>query len=155
PTPPPPPSQPHSPPLDERDGSPTPPPPPEQRQIAYQRCPQPQINIEALSAQAVLPKLKETMEFVAALASATLKDPVMKLSTPAMERIRNPPRQPLVIDNPGHWHSISVYLATEHSSEATYNKVCQSTTWNFSDAQGVEDILLFHEVENLIATLTG
>jgi len=95
------------------------------------------------------------MKFVAALASATLTDPVAKLNTPALERIRNPPRQPLVIDNPGHRHSISVYLATEHSSEATYNKVCQSTTRNFSDAQGVEDILSFHKVENLIATLTG
>jgi len=48
-----------------------------------------------------------------------------------------------------------VYLATEHSSEAAYNKVCQSTAWNFPNAQGVKDILSFHKVESLIATLTG
>jgi len=95
------------------------------------------------------------MKFVSALASATLEDPVAKLSLQALELLRNPPHQPLVIDNPGHWHSISVYLATEHSSEAAYNKVCQSTARNFPNAQGVEDILSLHKVESLIATLTG
>ncbi|KIK11130.1 hypothetical protein PISMIDRAFT_57788, partial [Pisolithus microcarpus 441] len=95
------------------------------------------------------------MSFVLALASATLEDPVAKLGPSALDRLRNPPRRPLRIDNPGHRHSISTYLATEHSSKDAYEKICRSTARNFPGAQGVDDILSFYGVENLIASLTG
>ncbi|KAI6007028.1 hypothetical protein EDD15DRAFT_2394684 [Pisolithus albus] len=151
----------HSPPRDETETcSPLPPPSrleqaPPAMSIMYQRRVRPQINIQDLSRHVVLPKLQETMVFVSALSSATLEDAVTKLSPPALERLRNPPRQPLRIDNPGHRHSISTYLATEHSSKDAYNKVCQSTAQNFPGAPGIEDILSYHNVENLIASLTG
>ncbi|KIK17012.1 hypothetical protein PISMIDRAFT_112278, partial [Pisolithus microcarpus 441] len=174
------PSPPHSPPdgtemappplPDETDGPPpplpdethasSPPPPPDRMdsnppEITYQRRARPQINIQDLSEHVVLPKLRETMQFVSALASATLEDPVTKLSQLALERLRNPPCQPLRIDNAGHRHSISTYLATEHSSKDAYEKICWSTARNFPGAEGVNDILSFHNVENLIASLTG
>ena len=128
---------------------------PVNHQITYERHPRPRINIQQLKARAVLPKLQKTMEFVSALSAATLEDPVAKLSTQALECLRNPPRQPLLIDNPGHCHSISTYLATEHSSKDAYERICRSTAWNFAGAQGIEEILSFHSVENLIASLTG
>ncbi|KAI6014213.1 hypothetical protein PISMIDRAFT_124209, partial [Pisolithus microcarpus 441] len=87
--------------------------------------------------------------------SASLEDPVAKLSPLALERLRNPPRQPLRIDNPGHRHSISMYLATEHSSKDAYKKIQRSTSQNFPGARGVDNILSYHNVENLIASLTG
>ena len=95
------------------------------------------------------------MDFILALSTATLADLVAKLGPQALERLWDPPRWPLLIDNAGHRHSISIYLATEHSSEDTYEKICRSTARNFSGAPGIEDLLSFHNVENLIAAMTG
>ncbi|KIM50461.1 hypothetical protein SCLCIDRAFT_145454, partial [Scleroderma citrinum Foug A] len=122
------------PPPEEHDA---PPPPPnhldqENRRITYQRRTRPQINIQHLRECIIIPKLKETMDFVSALSTATLADPVAKLGPQALERLRDPPRRPLLIDNAGHRHSISIYLTTEHSSQDTYEKICRSTARNFS-----------------------
>ncbi|KIK19820.1 hypothetical protein PISMIDRAFT_13390, partial [Pisolithus microcarpus 441] len=89
----PPPSPPHSPPpREEPETHQTPPLPnrvnrslPEIRQIAYQRRARPYIDIKDLRERVVLPKLKETMEFVSALADAALEDPVAKLGPLALE----------------------------------------------------------------------
>ena len=134
---------------------PPPPPPPENCRITYQRCTRPQINIQHLHECDAIPKLKETVAFVFALSTATLADPVAKLSPQALERLRDPPRWPLFIDNAGHRHSISTYLAMEHSSEDAYKKICRSTAQNFSGAPGIKDLLSFHKVENLIEGMTG
>ena len=115
----------------------------------------PQINIQHLRKYVVIPKLKETIEFVFALSTATLEDPVAKLSPQALEHLQDPPRWPLFIDSVGHHHSISTYLATEHSSEDAYEKICRSTARNFTGAPGIEDLLSFHKVESLIEAMTG
>jgi len=115
----------------------------------------PQINIQHLREYVVIPKLKETIEFVFALSTATLEDPVAKLSPQALEHLQDPPRRPLFIDSVGHHHSISTYLATEHSSEDAYEKICRSTARNFTGAPGIEDLLSFHKVESLIEAMTG
>ena len=130
-------------------------PPPENRRITYQRRTHPQINIQHLCKYVVIPKLKETVEFVFSLSTATLEDPIAKLSLQALERLWDPPCQPLFIDSVGHRHSISTYLATEHSSEDAYEKICRSTAWNFAGALGIEDLLSFHKVESLIEAMTG
>ena len=134
---------------EEHDPPPPPPPPPNHHDqenccIAYQRHTWPQINIPHLCELIIIPKLKETMDFVSALSTATLTDPVTKFGMQAQEHLHNPPRQPLQIDNTGHHHSISIYLTTEHSSEDAYEKICQSTAWNFSGAPGIEDLLSFY-----------
>jgi len=95
------------------------------------------------------------MGFISSLSTATLADLVAKLGPQALERLCNPPHQPLLINNAGHRHSILIYLATEHSSEDAYEKIRRSTIRNFPGAQDVEDILSFHKVESLIAGLTG
>ena len=95
------------------------------------------------------------MDFIFTLSTATLADPVTKLSLQALERLWDPPHQPLFIDSAGHRHSISTYLTTEHSSEDAYEKICRSTIRNFPGAREVEDILSFHKVESFIAGLTG
>ncbi|KIK17099.1 hypothetical protein PISMIDRAFT_15370 [Pisolithus microcarpus 441] len=96
----PPPPSPHSPPSDETE---IPPPPPSDEmdmplpplppncmglavpEIIYKRCPQPQIDIQDISSHIILPKLQDTMHFITTLASATLDDPVMKLSQTALD----------------------------------------------------------------------
>ncbi|KAG2337362.1 hypothetical protein BDR05DRAFT_895382 [Suillus weaverae] len=75
---------------------------------------------------AVLPKMKETMEYILALRNASLEDPIAKLDDAALERLRNPPREPVVIDSPSIWHSISSYLALEHASQEAYNQIQRS-----------------------------
>ncbi|KIK11164.1 hypothetical protein PISMIDRAFT_43836, partial [Pisolithus microcarpus 441] len=123
------------PPSDETDVPPPPPPPNRMGlavpEIIYQRRPRPQIDIQDISSHIILPKLQDTMHFITALASATLDDPVTKLTRTALDRLRNPPRQSLQIDNPGHRHSILTYLTTEHSSRDAYQKICRSTARNF------------------------
>ncbi|KAG1871140.1 hypothetical protein C8R48DRAFT_697807 [Suillus tomentosus] len=64
--------------------------------------------------------MKETMNHILALKNASLEDPIAKLDDAALERLRNPPREPVVIDSPNIWHSISSYFALEHASELIY-----------------------------------
>jgi hypothetical protein len=93
------------------------------------------------------------MEFILLLKNASLDDPISKLSDDALDRLRNPPRGPIDIDQPGIRHSISMYLALEHASQDAYNRIQRSTIRNF--AQGNEDILSFYSVEKLISKYTG
>ncbi|KAG2348889.1 hypothetical protein BDR05DRAFT_973113 [Suillus weaverae] len=104
---------------------------------------------------AVLPKMKETMEYILALRNASLEDPIAKLDDTALERLRNPPREPVVIDSPSIRHSISSYLALEHTSQEAYNRIQRSTKLNFAGAAGVDEILSFYSVEKIIAQYTG
>ncbi|KAF9232879.1 hypothetical protein BU15DRAFT_90555 [Melanogaster broomeanus] len=143
----PPPSPPHSPhPPQVLLDSPTPPLPPP---------PRPEIDIEALELSATFQPMLDTMSFIQALRSASTTDPVTKLSDDALDRLRNPPNVPLLIDNPGVRHSISTYLALEHASQAAYEGVCRSSKHNFMGAPGAEDVLSFHNVEKLISIHTG
>ncbi|KAG0694269.1 hypothetical protein DFH29DRAFT_815521, partial [Suillus ampliporus] len=66
---------------------------------------------------AVLPKLRETFDFIVALKHASLDDPVSKLSDDAIERLCNPPRGPIDIDNPGTRQSIAMYLSLQLASQ--------------------------------------
>ncbi|KAG1724730.1 hypothetical protein EDB19DRAFT_1915395 [Suillus lakei] len=63
--------------------------------------PRPNINIDALTESAVLPKLREMFDFIVALKRASLEDPLSKLSDDTIEWLCNPPRGPIDIDNPG------------------------------------------------------
>ncbi|KIO09934.1 hypothetical protein M404DRAFT_930908, partial [Pisolithus tinctorius Marx 270] len=148
-------NMPDSPPHFPDENMPDSPPHPVQVEILYERRPRPTIDLSELQEKAVLRVLKDTLHFITALSQATLEDPIVKLSTESLIRLRNPPHLPMSIDNPGHQHSISVYLATEHSSQETYEKVCWSTIRNFPTANGIDDVLSFYKVETLIVRLTG
>ena len=78
-------------PPDEHDVPPLPP-PPENCCITYQRHTHPQINIQHLQKCVVIPKLKETVEFIFALSAATLEDLVAELSPQALGHLQDPPQ---------------------------------------------------------------
>ncbi|KAF9232038.1 hypothetical protein BU15DRAFT_90753 [Melanogaster broomeanus] len=101
---------------------------------------------------AVLPKLRETMEYIVSLRNASLDDAVSKLDEAALQRIRNPPQTVLAIDAPEVRHSIGTYLALEHSSQDAYERVRYSNRINYPDRA---DMLSFSEVERTIAEYTG
>ncbi|KIJ58220.1 hypothetical protein HYDPIDRAFT_178099 [Hydnomerulius pinastri MD-312] len=122
------------------------------RRASIPRRVPPNIDVEALAASAVLPKMKETMEYVQAIRNASLEDPVSKLDDEALHRIRNPPQAPVVIDKPSIRHSISTYLALEHSSQISYDKISISEQINYPQR---DKMLSFHEVEKIIAQYTG
>lgn len=82
-------------------------------QFVLHRQPRLNIDVEALAQMTVLPKMKETMDYIFALKSASLEDPIVKLDNAALERLCNPPREPVVIDSPSIWHSISSYFALD------------------------------------------
>ncbi|KAG1905036.1 uncharacterized protein F5891DRAFT_922501, partial [Suillus fuscotomentosus] len=96
-----------------------------------------------------LQKMKDSMEFVLALKNASLDDPLAKLSDDVLDRLRNPPQGPIIIDSPGVRQSISMYLALEHGSQEA------ATMRNFEGANGTEEILSFYNVEKLIHQHTG
>jgi len=124
-------------------------------QFVLHHQPWPNIDVEALSQMAVLPKIKETMDYILALQNASLEDPIAKLDDTALERLCNPPREPVVIDSLSIQHSISLYLALEHASQEAYNRIQRSTKLNFAGAAGVNDILSFYNIKKLIAQYTG
>ncbi|KAF9219069.1 hypothetical protein BS17DRAFT_718723 [Gyrodon lividus] len=90
------------------------------------------------------------MDFILVLGDVSTLDPVTKLSEDALEQLQNPPNIPLVIQSPGICHSISTYLALEHSSQDAYEQVCHSTAQKFPEAPGN-----FHNTKKLIHTFTG
>jgi len=95
------------------------------------------------------------MQFILAIKDARLTDPVAKLNKNVLERLHNPPCTLVAIESPGTRHSLSIYLALEHSSQSAYKAVCDSTQQNFPGAPSIDDILSFHSVESHIAMYTG
>ncbi|KIK26896.1 hypothetical protein PISMIDRAFT_94090, partial [Pisolithus microcarpus 441] len=123
--------------------------------IFYQRRSRPIVDIEALSQSAILPHMRESMQLIQALASASLEDPVSKLDDDALSRLRSPPNYAVSIESPGVRYSISTYLALENASQKAYNRVCHAAQQNFPGAAGIDDILSFYNVERTIAMHTG
>ena len=67
--------------------TPSPIPPGEHIAIEYQCRQRPVVDITALAESAVLPSMHNTMEFILALNTASLDDPIAKLSQDALERL--------------------------------------------------------------------
>ncbi|KAG2057109.1 hypothetical protein BDR06DRAFT_218672 [Suillus hirtellus] len=91
-------------------------------QFVLHRQPRLNIDVEALTQMTVLPKMKETVGHILTLKNASLEDPIVKSDNAALERLCNPPREPVVIDSPSIWHSISSYFALEHASQLIYTR---------------------------------
>ena len=87
--------------------------------------------------------------------NATLDDDVNNMTLEEVNRLRNPPQAPIDIESRGVRHSISMYLALEHASQAAYEQICRSTQLNFTESPICADILSFHAVEKKIAEYTG
>ena len=135
----------------------SPPIPPLQHQfgINYQWHARPNVDLNALSRSATFQPMHDTIDFIIALRNTSTKDTIAKLSDDALHCLRNPPNTPLLIKSPGIHHSISTYLALEHSSHNAYERVCCSTVRNFLQAPSVDDIQSIYNVEKLICTFTG
>lgn len=111
------------------------------------------VDIDRLEACAVLPKQHDAIAFIRALQNASLDDPFTKLSEEDLYRLRNPLRQPLIIDEPAIRHGISTYFALEHSAVAAYERIRKSGARCFEGAAA--DVPSYARIERLIAEYTG
>ncbi|KAH7888270.1 hypothetical protein F5I97DRAFT_1942431 [Phlebopus sp. FC_14] len=142
PSPPPPTPPPPSPPP---DPPPTPPPPPPSPPPDPPPTPPP-------TPPPPLGRPPSPQPYIYALRNASLEDSVSKLDDEALQRIRNPLQAPVEINASEIRHSISTYLAMEHSSQNAYEGVRYSNNINYPDRN---PMLHFSEVERVIAQYTG
>ncbi|KAG1801214.1 hypothetical protein EV424DRAFT_1436743, partial [Suillus variegatus] len=129
--------------------SPGPPPPaqalPEHQHVA--------IDVNKLATLAILPKMKDTIEFIRALQNASLDDPCSKLNAAALHRLREPHQASLEINQPAIRFAISEYFALEHSAQDAYERIRRSAGHCF--AGDANEIPSYHQIERLIAEFTG
>ncbi|KAI6004300.1 hypothetical protein EDD15DRAFT_2130849, partial [Pisolithus albus] len=90
------------------------------------------------------------MSFIETIRSATLDDGT-GLTGEALERLRNPPKDPLCVDDPYTELALSMFIALEHSSEITYEKIRKAIQ---KCLQGIE-LPSFHQTKRLLADLSG
>ncbi|KAI9568685.1 hypothetical protein HD554DRAFT_2204915 [Boletus coccyginus] len=113
------------------------------------------IDVDDPVHSAVLQKIKVELEFITLIQNALLDDPSNKLLRECIQRLWNPLQAPMTIKKPGVCHSITMYLALEHSSQNAYNQIYCSTQANFPESPAIHDLLSFHVVKKKIAEYTG
>ncbi|KAI9567403.1 hypothetical protein HD554DRAFT_2205612 [Boletus coccyginus] len=113
------------------------------------------IDVDDLVHSAILQKIKVELEFITLIQNALLDDPSNKLSRECIQCLWDPLQAPVTIEKPDFCHSITMYLALEHSSQNAYNQICCSTQANFPESPAIHDLLSFHVVEKKIAEYMG
>jgi hypothetical protein len=73
----------------------------------------------------------------------------------AIERLHNPPKEQLYIANGGVRHSISTWLALEHSSQQSFERLRCSTQQNLAYSWAIDNLLSYHKTERVISQYTG
>lgn len=108
------------------------------------------LDLDALAASARLDNLKRDISFIQALRNATLDDGT-GLKGEKLERLRNPPRQSLCIDDPSTILALRMFMALEHSSQDTYVQIREAVIECYPDS----DVPPFHRVKTILANLSG
>ncbi|KAG2746110.1 hypothetical protein P692DRAFT_20637784, partial [Suillus brevipes Sb2] len=111
------------------------------------------IDVNRLATLAILPKMKNTIEFIRGLQNASLDDPCSKLNAAALHRLCEPHQAPLEINQPAICFAISEYFALEHSAQDAYERIRRSAGHCF--AGDANEIPSYHQIERLIAEFTG
>ncbi|KAI5997305.1 hypothetical protein F5J12DRAFT_686870, partial [Pisolithus orientalis] len=65
--------------------------------------------------------------------------------------LHNLPKEPLQVDDQYTELALSMFIALEHSSESTYEKICQAIQKCFPDV----GLPSFHQMKCLLANLSG
>jgi hypothetical protein len=109
------------------------------------------LDISGMASGTNIDDLKLTMSFIRALRQATLDDPGMKLDAKALERLRNPPREPLDVNNSEFLFSLKNFLHLTNSAEKTYDNIRATYLEHHPD----KNMLSYYQVEQRIKTITG
>ena len=92
-----------------------------------------------------------TEKMIEMIKNATLGDAHDNLDREYRHRLRNPPEEPLALEDPDLRLSVDVYLCTQNASQETYNAVRDSIRRRYPDNQ----MLSFDQVKRRMAELTG
>ena len=95
-------------------------------------------------------KHARSMALIQSIRNASLDDGI-GLTGASLERLRNPPKEVLDINNPYEKLAIEIFVALEHSSEATYDKIRTSIHAHVPGSQ----LPSFYQVKQLLADATG
>lgn len=106
-------------------------------------------DLAELSRLARLDDIKDAMVFIEALRSATLDDGVISFDPDALECLRNPPQEILIIDDPDVLLSLKLFLAD--TTEAAYNSIRNAIMEHFPDSE----VLSYYQVRRRVALLSG
>jgi hypothetical protein len=106
-------------------------------------------DLAELSRLARLDDIKDAMIFIEALRSATLDNGLISFDPDALERLRNPPREVLSIDDPDVLLSLKLFLAD--TTEAAYNSIRNAIMERFPDSE----VLSYYQVRRRVALLSG
>ncbi|OBZ66066.1 hypothetical protein A0H81_13935 [Grifola frondosa] len=93
--------------------------------------------------------IRIAQEFIELLKHATLDE--SGLHADALARLRNPPQQPLQIDDPDILLSLEIYLAISNASQETYDHVRSAILRRHPETK----ILSYYQVKKMIAELSG
>ncbi|KAI0325002.1 hypothetical protein GY45DRAFT_1438715 [Cubamyces sp. BRFM 1775] len=96
-----------------------------------------------------LDDMKNTLEFIRLLQTATLED--SNLPQEVIDRIRNPPNEPLMIDDADLLLSIELYLAVSNASQETYNAVRDAIHRRVPDIR----IATLYKVKKAVEEISG
>ena len=97
---------------------------------------------------AELPKLQRSMSFIQAIRNASLDDGI-GLTDEALEQLRNPPKEPLRVDDQYTELALSMFIVLKHSSESTYEKIQKAINKCFPDAE----LPSFHRTKSSLLVL--
>ena len=82
-------------------------------------------------------------------------DPIAKMTSVMLQRLRNPPKACIELNDHSIRHSVTSYLALGHALQNAYDRIIKFMKDNFPGAPGVDNCLKFHAVETFIAAYTG
>ena len=145
--------------FDERPNSPDrpPSPPPGPGSDGFDNPPDPPLHPlihldldELAQRSAHMPKHARSMSFIQHIRNASLDDRT-GLTGDTLDRLCNPPKEVLKLNGPCDKLAIEIFMALEHSSEASYDKIRSSIQTCFPDSQ----LPSFYQVKRLLADLTG
>jgi hypothetical protein len=94
--------------------------------------------------------LKRDLQFIQSLRNATLED-AHGLTQDALTHLQNPPQTVPVIDDPITELALSMFLALEHSSQDTFEKIRRAIEKCFPDSH----LPSFHQTKKILSELSG
>jgi len=109
------------------------------------------IHLNKLMDLVTWEEVQHTMAFIKGLENASLEDPDTGLDPDALEYLWNPPEERLTINDPDFHLSLDLYLATNSSSDATYESVWSAVLHQHPD----DDILTHYRIKQKVADITG
>ncbi|KAF8522462.1 hypothetical protein BU17DRAFT_64388 [Hysterangium stoloniferum] len=108
-----------------------------------------QIHEEQLEPMSDIDNIHFTQKLIVEISTATLEKD--KLTSIMLEWLRNPNTEPIDISDPDTGLSLDLFMACDHSSEATYDAIRQSILHHSPNTE----VLSYYSVKKLVSDISG